>query len=89
MPISMLSGKRLGVLDQDQLLVVVAEEGIFGLQLDLRLLMPNLLAVQGLFEQRKDAIVAAVQINERVLAVVDHRAFGVARGYTSASPRYS
>ena len=69
---------ELGVLDQDQFLVVVAE-GVIGLQLELEL-VADLLAVQRLFQLRKNAVIAAVQIHQRVLAVVDDRAFGVTHG---------
>jgi hypothetical protein len=64
-----------GILHQHQLFVELAES-VFGSQLDLQVFTDRL-ALQRLFDQREDAVVTAMQIHQRMLAVVDDVPFRI------------
>jgi hypothetical protein len=61
--------KQRQALDPHQLGVVLAE-GLLGQQLDLQPVADRL-ALQRLFEAGKDPVVAAMEVDQRVVAVVD------------------
>jgi len=70
--------EELCIFHQHQFFVVVTES-VFGLQLDLEVLA-YFLAVQGFFQRREDAVVTTMEINQRMLTIVDHRTVRVGHG---------